>query len=81
MIVASSGSRVLFASKHVITLQINRKVLARADRPSHSMHLKHRDRRAHGTVEEAHPKVHTEAHVRSLSRWQTCQPSKKEAPN
>jgi len=30
MIVASDGSRVLFASKHVITLRIKSKVLARA---------------------------------------------------
>jgi len=68
MIVASGGSRVLFARKHVIALRITRKVLARAHRPSHSMRLKHRDRRAHGSAEEAHPQVQTEASDRSLGR-------------
>ena len=43
MIVSSGGSRVLFASKHVIALRIKRKVLARAHHPSHSMLLKYRD--------------------------------------
>jgi len=32
------------------------------------MRLKYRDRRAHGSSEEAHPKVQTEATDRSLSR-------------
>jgi len=61
MIVASGGSRVLFAGKHVIVLRIKRKVLAQAHRPSQSMRLKHLDRRTHGSVEEAHPQVQTEA--------------------
>jgi len=65
---ASGGSRVPFASKDVIALQIKRKALARAHCPSHSMRLKHRDRRAHGSAEEAHPQVQTEASDRSLSR-------------
>jgi len=39
-----------------------------SNRPSYSMRLKHRDRRAHGSAEEAHPKVQTEASDRSLSR-------------
>jgi len=68
MILASGGSCVLFASKHVMALQIKRKVLARAHGPSHSMRLKHRDRRAHGSAEEAHPQVQTESSDRSLSR-------------
>jgi len=68
MIVASGGSRVLFANKHVIALRIKRKVLTRAHGPSNSMRLKHRDRRAHGSAEEAHPQVQTEASDRSLSR-------------
>jgi len=68
MIVASGGSRVLFASKHVIALRTTSKVLAGARHPSHSMRLKHRDRRAHGSAEEAHPKVQTETSDRSFSR-------------
>jgi len=52
----------------VIALQVNRKFLAQAHRPSHSMCLKHRDRRAHGSAEEAHPQVQNEACDRSLSR-------------
>jgi len=68
MIVASGGSRVLFASKHVITFRIKRKFLARAHCPNHSMRLKHRGRCAHGSAEEAHPQVQTEASDRSLSR-------------
>jgi len=68
MIVASGGSRVLFASNDVIALRIKRKVLARAHCPSHSMRLKHRNRRAHGSAEEAHPQVQTEASDRSLRR-------------
>jgi len=68
MIVASGGSRVLFASKHVIALRIKRKVLARAHHPSHSIRFQHRDRRAHGSAEEAHPKVQTEASDMSLTR-------------
>jgi len=32
------------------------------------MRFKHRDRRAHGCAEEAHPKVQTEASDKSLSR-------------
>jgi len=57
IIVASGGSRVLFASKHVIALRIKRNFLARAHHPSHSMRLKHLDRHAHGSAEEAHPQV------------------------
>jgi len=57
MIVASGGSRVLFASKHVIAFRIKGEVLARAHYPSYSMRLKYGDRRAHGSAEEAHPKV------------------------
>jgi len=57
MIVASGGSRVLLASQHVIALRMKRK-LARAHRPSHSMRLKHRDRRASGSA-RAHPKVYS----------------------
>jgi len=68
MILASGGSCVLFASKHVIALRIKRKVLARAHRLSHSMRLKHRDRCAHGSAEEAHPEVQIESSHRSLSR-------------
>jgi len=68
MIVASGDSRVLLASKHVIVLRIKSKVLARAHHLSHSMHLKQQDRRAHGSAEEAHPKVQTETSDRSLSR-------------
>jgi len=79
MIVASGGSRVLFASKDVITLRIKRKVLAQAHCPSHSMRLKHRDRRAHGSAEEAHLQVQTEASDRSLSRH--VSQSKKEGPS
>jgi len=67
MIMASGGSRVLFASKHVIALRIKTKILAGAHRPSHSMRFKHRDRRAHRSAKEAHPKVQTEASDRSLS--------------
>jgi len=48
MIVTSGGSCVLLASKHVIALRIQIKVLARAHLPSHSMLFKHWDRRAHG---------------------------------
>jgi len=59
---------VLFASKHVIALRIKRKVLAQAHCPSHSMRIKHQDRRAHGSAKEAHPKVQNEASDRSLSR-------------
>jgi len=68
MIVALGGSRVLLASKHVISLGIKRKVLAQAHCLSHSIRLKHPDRRAHGPAQEAHPKVQTEASDRSLSR-------------
>jgi len=67
-IVASGGSRVFFASKHMIALRIKEKVLAQAQHLSHSMRLKHQDRRAHGSAEEAHPQVQTEASDRSLSR-------------
>jgi len=52
----------------VIVLRIKRKVLARAHHPSHSMHLEHRDRRAHGSAGEAHPKVQTDASDRSMTR-------------
>jgi len=68
MIVASGGSCVLFASKHVIALRIKRKVLTRAHRTSHSMRLKHLDRRANRSAEEAHPQIYIEAGDRSLSR-------------
>jgi len=68
MIVASSGSHVLFASKHVMALRIKRKVLARAHRQSHSMRFKHQDRRAHGSAKKTLPKVQTVASDRSLSR-------------
>jgi len=68
MIVASGGSCVLFASKHVIALRIKKKYLARAHHLSHSMRLKHWDRQAHGSAEEAHPQVQTEASDRTLSR-------------
>ena len=57
MIVASGGSCVLFASKHVIALRIKRKFLTRAHRPSHIMHLKHLDRRASRSAEEAHAQI------------------------
>jgi len=50
MIVASGGSHVLFSSKHVMVLRIKRKVLAQAYHLSHSMRLKHQDRRAHGSA-------------------------------
>ena len=66
MIVASGDSCVLFASKHVMVLKINRQVLARAHHPSHSMRLKHRHWHAHGSAEEAHPKVQTEVSDRSF---------------
>ena len=52
----------------MIALQIKRKLLARAHCPSHSMRLMHRNRRAHGSAEEAHPQVQTETSDRSLSR-------------
>ena len=68
MIEASGGSRVIFASKDVIALRIKRKVLARAHCPSYSMRLKHWNRHVHGSAEEAHPQVQTEAGDRSLSR-------------
>jgi len=69
MIVASGGSRVLFASKHVIALWIKRKRFARAHRPSQSMRFKHCDRRAHTSADsrKVHPKVQTDASNRSLS--------------
>ena len=65
---ASGGSRALFASKHLIAVWIKRKVFARAHRQCHSMHFKQWDRRAHRSadLEEAHPKVQTEASNRSL---------------
>ena len=69
MIVASGGSHVLFANKHVTTLQIEREVLARAHRLSHSMRFKHQDRRAHGSSQKkSHLKVQIKASYRSLSR-------------
>ena len=68
MIVASGGSRVLSASKHVIVLRIKSNVLGRLHRPSHSVHLDYQDRYAHGSAEEAHPKVQTEVSDRSFSR-------------
>jgi len=68
MIVASGGSRVFFASKHMIALRIKRKVLVQAQHPSHNMRSKHQDRRAHGSAEEAHPEIQTEASDRLLSR-------------
>jgi len=68
MIVASGGSRVLFASKHVIALRIKRKVLEQAHHPSHSMNQKHWNRHAHGSAEETHTQVQTEASDRSLNR-------------
>jgi len=79
MIVVSGGSRVLFACKHVIALPIKRKDLARAHRPSNSMRFKHQDMGAHGSAEEAHPKIQTDASDRSLSRH-VSHPSKKEDP-
>jgi len=72
---------VLFASKHVIALRIKRKVLARAHRLSHSMRLKHRDRRPHESAEEAHPQVQTEASDRSLSRHCVSHPRKRAPVN
>ena len=59
---------MLFASKHVIALQIKRKILARAHHPSHRIRFKHHDRRTNESAEEAHPKVQTEASDRCLSR-------------
>jgi len=68
MIVVLGGSRVLFASKHVIILRIKGKVLARENCLTHNMRLKRQDRRAHGSEEGAHPQVQTEASNRTLSR-------------
>jgi len=80
MIVASGGSRVLFASKHVIALQIKSKVLARAHRLSHSIRMKHQDRSAHGSTEEAHPQVQTETSDGSLNSLRHVSHTKKRAP-
>jgi len=68
MIMASGGSRVLVARKHVITFEIKKKILVLAHCPSHSMRFKHWERRAHGSAEEAYLQVQTEASDRSLSR-------------
>ena len=67
MIVASGGSRVPFAKQARDRLADQEKSSARAHCPSHSMRLKHRNRRAHGSAEEAPPQVQTEASDRSLS--------------
>jgi len=84
MIVVSGGSSVLFENKHVISLRIKNKVLAQSHRPSHSMRLEHRCRHVHGSAEEDHPKVQTEASDKSLNRHvshpRKREPSKKKGP-
>jgi len=53
--------------RHLV-IDAHRKVLARAHCPNHSIRLKHQDRCAYGSAEEAHPQVQTEASDRLLSR-------------